>query len=82
MVAALAPRRSDGLALAVAAVWAVHTLQTEAVVYVSQRTELMMAFFYLTVIYSALRYWMAEEGKRALWVVLATIASWAGSGEK
>jgi tetratricopeptide (TPR) repeat protein len=45
------------LALAVAMLWALHPLQTEAVEYVTQRTELMMAFFYLATIYCSLRYW-------------------------
>jgi tetratricopeptide (TPR) repeat protein len=75
-------RRNDALALAVAAIWSVHTLQTEAVVYISQRTELMMALFYLSVVYCALRYWTAAEGERARWVVLATLASFAGMASK
>jgi protein O-mannosyl-transferase len=45
------------LAMAVALLWALHPLQTEAVVYVTQRTELMMAFFYLATFYCSLRYW-------------------------
>jgi tetratricopeptide (TPR) repeat protein len=45
------------LALAVAMLWALHPLQTEAVVYVTQRTELMMALFYLSTFYCSLRYW-------------------------
>jgi tetratricopeptide (TPR) repeat protein len=45
------------LAMGVALLWALHPLQTEAVVYVTQRTELMMTFFYLATIYCSLRYW-------------------------
>lgn len=45
------------LAMAIALLWALHPLQTEAVVYVTQRTELMMAFFYLATMYCSLRYW-------------------------
>lgn len=56
------------LAMAVALIWALHPLQTEAVVYVTQRTELMMAFFYLATFYCSLRYWSEpslplEEGR-------------------
>jgi tetratricopeptide (TPR) repeat protein len=56
------------LAMAVALLWALHPLQTEAVVYVTQRTELMMAFFYLATFYCAERYWAelsltSREGK-------------------
>jgi protein O-mannosyl-transferase len=45
------------LALAIALLWALHPLQTEAVVYVTQRSELMMAWFYFATLYSSLRYW-------------------------
>ena len=38
---------AGSLALAVAILWALHPLVTEAVIYTTQRTELMMAFFYL-----------------------------------
>ena len=47
------------LALAVALLWALHPLQTEAVVYATQRTELMVALFYLATLYCSLRYWTA-----------------------
>ena len=53
--------RFDGtagwLGLAVAVLWALHPLQTEAVIYATQRTELMMAFFYLATLYCSLQYW-------------------------
>ena len=59
-------RSSEWLALAVAGLWSLHPLQTEAVIYVTQRTELMMAFFYLGTLYCSLRYWaslpLAPEG--------------------
>jgi protein O-mannosyl-transferase len=48
---------ADWLALAIALLWALHPLVTEAVTYTTQRTELMMAFFYLATLYCALRYW-------------------------
>jgi tetratricopeptide (TPR) repeat protein len=50
-------RSAEWLALAVAMLWALHPLQTEAVIYATQRTELMMAFFYLATLYCSLRYW-------------------------
>lgn len=48
---------SRWFALAVAAIWALHPLQTESVAYVTQRTELMVGFFYLATLYCSLRYW-------------------------
>jgi tetratricopeptide (TPR) repeat protein len=43
------------LALAIAALWAVHPLQTAAVTYVSQRTELLATLFYLLTLYAFIR---------------------------
>lgn len=59
------------LAMAVALLWTLHPLQTEAVVYVTQRSELMMAFFYVATFYCSLRYWSqlslpAGDGKGAV----------------
>ncbi len=39
--------------------WALHPLVTETVIYATQRSELMMAFFYLATLYCSLRYWTA-----------------------
>jgi protein O-mannosyl-transferase len=47
------------LALLVSVLWALHPLQTEAVIYTTQRTELMMALFYLATLYCSMRYWEA-----------------------
>jgi protein O-mannosyl-transferase len=79
--------RFDGsarwLALAVALVWAVHPLVTEAVVYVTQRTELMVAFCYLAAIYGSLRYWTARAAtSRRAWLAVATLAGLAGAASK
>ncbi len=59
------------LALAAATLWALHPLVTETVVYVTQRTELMVAFFYLATLYCSLRYWtvlplLPEEGHQSI----------------
>ena len=43
------------LALAVAAIWAWHPLQTESVTYISQRAESLMALFYLLTLYFFVR---------------------------
>jgi tetratricopeptide (TPR) repeat protein len=51
-------RSAEWLALAVAGLWSLHPLQTEAVIYATQRTELMMAFFYFATLYCSLRYWL------------------------
>jgi tetratricopeptide (TPR) repeat protein len=67
------------LAFLVALVWALHPLQTEAVEYITQRTELMMAFFYLATLYASLRFWAATSlPGRATWLALAALACLAG----
>jgi tetratricopeptide (TPR) repeat protein len=43
------------LALAVAVIWIVHPLQTEAVTYISQRAESLMGLFYLLTLYCFIR---------------------------
>jgi len=43
------------LALAIAVIWVVHPLQTEAVTFISQRAESLMGFFYLLTLYCFIR---------------------------
>jgi protein O-mannosyl-transferase len=47
--------RSTDLAFAVALIWLVHPLLTDAVDYLTQRTELMLGFFYLLTLYASIR---------------------------
>jgi protein O-mannosyl-transferase len=47
--------RSLDLAFAVALLWTLHPLNTEAVNYVTQRTESMMGLFYLLTFYASIR---------------------------
>jgi tetratricopeptide (TPR) repeat protein len=46
---------AEWVALAVALLWTVHPLQTEAVTYVSQRCESLMGLFYLLTLYCFIR---------------------------
>ncbi len=76
-------RAAKWLALAVAALWALHPLNNEAVVYVTQRTELMVAFCYLATLYASLRYWTAASpAARMAWLLLATLGCLAGAASK
>ena len=61
----------DGLAFAAAACWGVHPLTTASVSYLSQRTELLMGFFYLATVYAFVR--GASTGRRA-WLGVAVAA--------
>ena len=76
-------KAADPLALAVALLFAWHPLQTEAVEYVTQRTELLMAFCYLATLYASLRYWQAESRMaHTAWLVIASLACLAGMASK
>ena len=71
------------LSFAVALVWALHPLGTDAVAYAIQRTELMVALFYLTTLWAALRYWTASSAQaRRAWLIAATLACLAGMASK
>jgi tetratricopeptide (TPR) repeat protein len=53
---------ADGLALLLAALWAVHPLQTESVTYVVQRAESLAGLFYLLTVYCFVRGAQAPVG--------------------
>ena len=55
--------RSTPIALATALLWLVHPLNTEAVDYLTQRTELMMGACYLLTLYAAIR---AQENSQVV----------------
>ncbi len=62
---------SLSLAAAVALVWAVHPLQVQVVTYLSQRTESLMALFYLLTLYCFIR---GIERQSRLWHPLAVVS--------
>ena len=71
---------ADGIALASALIWMVHPLQTEAVDYLTQRTELLMGLCYLLTLYGAIRAARAAAPER--WQAAAIIACLLGMGCK
>jgi protein O-mannosyl-transferase len=74
---------SSLLAFLCALLWAVHPLNSETVVYVTQRTELMVALFYFATVYAALRYWAADtRPQRNTWLAAAVLACLAGMASK
>jgi tetratricopeptide (TPR) repeat protein len=80
LLPALAPRfgaSSANLAAAAGLLWLVHPLQTEAVNYVTQRTELLMGLFYLLTLYATLRI-----GQGIRWQVVAIICCALGMASK
>ncbi|HJQ26183.1 MAG TPA: tetratricopeptide repeat protein [Blastocatellia bacterium] len=69
-------QKAGPLALAVALIWAVHPLQTQAVTYVIQRCESLMGMCYLLTVYCAVRSFTAEKSAR--WMIAAGTACVAG----
>jgi tetratricopeptide (TPR) repeat protein len=74
---------SDGVALAVTALWMLHPIQTEAVSYVIQRTELLVSLFYLGTLYASIRAWDAASRRATFgWYAAAISACALGMGSK
>ena len=71
---------ASGLAVAAALIWAVHPLLTEAVTYLTQRTELLMGLFFLLTLYSAIR--GASSGHPGRWYAAAVAACALGMAAK
>src|SRR5262249_12444158 len=79
----LSGQEARALAAVAALVWAGHPLASEAVVYVSPRTDGLAAVCYLTVLWAALAYWSAtSSAARTAWVVVAATVSACGMATK
>ncbi len=63
-------------AFACASLWMLHPLNSEAVDYLSQRTELMMGLFYLLTLYASVRAHRSTHSTR--WLVAAAVSSALG----
>jgi len=70
MDARFGAEEGDGLALAVALVWMVHPLVSECVNYAVQRSESLMALFFLLVLYCSVRSFEDESPRWAWGAVL------------
>lgn len=68
------------LALAVAGLWTLHPLQTEAVTYVVQRVESLMGLFYLLTLYCFIR--GTESPRPAGWQAVSVVACLFGMASK
>lgn len=65
-----------------ALLFAVHPLQTQAVTYISARSELLMAFFYLATVTLALRGFVGPRGRREFFFLGAVFCSALGMASK
>lgn len=71
--------RTDAAALTAAALWAVHPVATIAVTYLSQRTESLMALFYLQTLYGFVR---ARDGSSHRWLAWSALSCLFGVATK
>jgi len=71
---------ADMVAFAVALLWLIHPLQTQAVTYVIQRCESMMGLFFLVSLYSLLR--GSQSARPWPWYALGVASGWLGMGCK
>ena len=73
-------RHSTTFAFACASLWMLHPLNTEAVNYLTQRTQSMMGLFYFLTLYASVR---AHTATRPTpWLVTAVVASVLGMASK
>jgi tetratricopeptide (TPR) repeat protein len=70
----------EWIALAVALLWTVHPLQTEAVTYISQRCESLMGLFYLLTLYGFIR--GTDSPRSGGWFALSVAACFLGMASK
>lgn len=68
------------LAMVSALIWALHPLQTEAVTYIVQRTELLLGLFYFLTLYCAIRAWQSDRSR--FWTLAAVVSCALGMGSK
>ena len=73
-------RVSTALALAVALLWALHPLQTESVIYITQRYESMMGLFYLVAVYGFIR--SSDSTHPYCWNAMTVAATLLALGSK
>jgi tetratricopeptide (TPR) repeat protein len=73
-------RHAPALALAVALIWAVHPLQTNAVTYIVQRAESIMGLLLLLTLYCVIR--GATSRRPAAWYGAAVVACGLGMASK
>lgn len=73
-------RNASRYAFSCALLWAVHPLATQAVTYIIQRCESLMALFVLLTLYSIVRFWQNGGGKH--WQYFAVLFFFLGVGSK
>jgi hypothetical protein len=81
---------ADRIGFVAAGLWMIHPIQTDAVDYVSQRTELLVSLWYMLTLYAALRSWNESNGstdaagpsRARRWAAVSAASCLAGMGTK
>jgi Flp pilus assembly protein TadD len=73
---------ADGTALIASLLWMLHPLQSEAVDYLTERTESLMALFFLLTLYCAIRARRVGGREAATWQVASILACAFGMASK
>lgn len=72
-------RSHQPLSIVASMLWLVHPVHTDTVVYITQRTELLMGLFYVLTVWVAIRFWESKSWYgRAGWSILALVTSSCG----
>ena len=80
---AWANANAETVALVSTALWLVHPIQSEAVDYVIQRTELLVSACYLATLYASIRAWDASTARRrTAWMIGGVAACAVGMASK
>jgi Flp pilus assembly protein TadD len=79
-IPSLGEQAGRSIGVAVALIWTVHPLNTDAVDYITERTESLMAMWYLTTLYCAVR--ACEGQRRGGWDSAAIVACALGMATK
>jgi len=75
--------RAAPIAVVVTALWLLHPIQSEAVNYLTQRTELLVSLCYLGTLYLSIRAWDARSPRTSLaWCLAAVATCLLGMGSK
>ena len=73
----------DQVAGLTTAIWLLHPIQSEAVNYVIQRTELLVSACWLATLYASIRAWDATHPRHVVgWLALAVVTCLLGMGSK
>jgi len=73
-------KAATALAFSIAAIWALHPVQTESVTYIVQRAESLMGMLFLLTFYCVVR--ALDSGHASVWRVAAVVACAFGMGTK